>query len=143
MASYRLVENARLDARNTFGVPARASLLVEVSDTAALPELFGYPMLRDGPLLVLGGGYVGCEFASIFNGLGAQVTQVQRSAHLLNRAHSAGRDQVASGQVGPGGDAVGEIAAGVGVQRAGPGVEHEVRVAELASWPMDGGIAKW
>jgi len=56
MAGYRLIENARLDARNTFGVPARASLLVEVSDTAALPELFGYPMLRDGPLLVLGGG---------------------------------------------------------------------------------------
>ena len=56
MAGYRLIENARLDARNTFGVPARASLLVDVSDTAALPELFGYPMLRDGPLLVLGGG---------------------------------------------------------------------------------------
>ena len=56
MTGYRLIENARLDARNTFGVPARANLLVEVSDAAALPELFGYPMLRDGPLLVLGGG---------------------------------------------------------------------------------------
>jgi len=57
MASpYRLVENARLDARNTFGVPARAPMLVEVADAAALPELFGYAMLRDGPVLVLGGG---------------------------------------------------------------------------------------
>src|SRR6476659_2881637 len=56
MTGYRLIENARLDARNTFGVPARESLLVEVSDAAAIPELFGYPMLRDGPLLVLGGG---------------------------------------------------------------------------------------
>lgn len=53
---YRLVENARLDARNTFGIPARAPMLVEVSDTAALPELFGYTMLRDRPVLVLGGG---------------------------------------------------------------------------------------
>ena len=53
---YRLVENACLDARNTFGVPARAPLLVEVADAAALPELFGYAMLRDGPVLVLGGG---------------------------------------------------------------------------------------
>ena len=53
---YRIVENARLDARNTFGVAARAPLLVEVADTAALPELFGYAMLRDGPVLVLGGG---------------------------------------------------------------------------------------
>ena len=56
MPNYRLVENARLDARNTFGVPARASVLVEVADAAALPELFGYAMLRDGPMLVLGGG---------------------------------------------------------------------------------------
>jgi UDP-N-acetylmuramate dehydrogenase len=56
MASYRIVENARLDARNTFGVAARAPMLVEVADAAALPELFGYAMLRDGPVLVLGGG---------------------------------------------------------------------------------------
>ena len=54
--AYRLVERARLDARNTFGVPARAGLLVEVNDSAALPELFGHAMLRDGPVLVLGGG---------------------------------------------------------------------------------------
>ena len=56
MASYRIVEKARLDARNTFGVAARAPMLVEVADVAALPELFGYAMLRDGPVLVLGGG---------------------------------------------------------------------------------------
>ena len=56
MASYRIVENARLDARNTFGVAACAPMLVEVADTAVLPELFGYAMLRDGPVLVLGGG---------------------------------------------------------------------------------------
>jgi UDP-N-acetylmuramate dehydrogenase len=53
---YRIVERARLDARNTFGVPATAPMLVEVADAAALPELFGYAMLRDGPVLVLGGG---------------------------------------------------------------------------------------
>jgi len=56
VASYRIVENARLDARNTFGVAACAPMLVEVADAAALPELFGYAMLRDGPVLVLGGG---------------------------------------------------------------------------------------
>ncbi|MCL6619363.1 MAG: UDP-N-acetylmuramate dehydrogenase [Thermomonas hydrothermalis] len=53
---YRITENARLDARNTFGVRARAPMLVEVTDTAALPELAGYAMLRDPALLVLGGG---------------------------------------------------------------------------------------
>ena len=35
-------------------------------------------------LAVVGAGYIACEFASIFNGLGAQVTQLSRSAHLLN-----------------------------------------------------------
>ncbi|MBU1357804.1 MAG: glutathione-disulfide reductase [Gammaproteobacteria bacterium] len=35
-------------------------------------------------LLVVGGGYIACEFASIFNGLGSEVIQVQRNAHLLN-----------------------------------------------------------
>ncbi|HSD17364.1 MAG TPA: UDP-N-acetylmuramate dehydrogenase [Thermomonas sp.] len=55
-AGYRLAENARLQARNTFGVAARAPMLVEVTDAAALPELFGYAMLREQPVLVLGGG---------------------------------------------------------------------------------------
>lgn len=34
-------------------------------------------------LLVVGGGYIACEFASIFNGLGAEVTQVHRGHKLL------------------------------------------------------------
>ncbi|RYF33950.1 MAG: glutathione-disulfide reductase [Comamonadaceae bacterium] len=34
-------------------------------------------------LLVVGGGYIACEFASIFNGLGTKVTQVHRRAHVL------------------------------------------------------------
>ena len=34
-------------------------------------------------LLVVGGGYIGCEFASIFNGLGAQVTQLYRGEQVL------------------------------------------------------------
>ncbi len=34
-------------------------------------------------LLVVGGGYIACEFASIFNGLGAQVTQVYRGTQVL------------------------------------------------------------
>ncbi|HEX5805059.1 MAG TPA: glutathione-disulfide reductase [Macromonas sp.] len=34
-------------------------------------------------LLVVGGGYIACEFASIFNGLGAQVVQLYRGAQVL------------------------------------------------------------
>jgi len=34
-------------------------------------------------LLVVGGGYIACEFASIFNGLGSQVTQLYRGEQVL------------------------------------------------------------
>ena len=34
-------------------------------------------------LLVVGGGYIACEFASIFKGLGAQLTQLYRGAQVL------------------------------------------------------------
>ncbi|MCJ7451230.1 MAG: glutathione-disulfide reductase [Steroidobacteraceae bacterium] len=36
-----------------------------------------------GRLLVIGGGYIACEFASIFNGLGSRVTQLYRGPKLL------------------------------------------------------------
>jgi UDP-N-acetylmuramate dehydrogenase len=62
----RYTKDARLDARNTFGVAARAPLLVEIDDAAALPAVLADPLLRDGmlrdgmrrdgDLLVLGGG---------------------------------------------------------------------------------------
>lgn len=53
---YRMVENASLEGRNTFRVPARANLLIDVRHADALAELFGYAMLKNGPLLVLGEG---------------------------------------------------------------------------------------
>jgi glutathione reductase (NADPH) len=34
-------------------------------------------------VIVIGGGYIAVEFASIFNGLGSEVTQVYRGLHLL------------------------------------------------------------
>jgi glutathione reductase (NADPH) len=45
----------------------------EVFDLAAFPQ----------HLLVVGGGYIACEFASIFRGLGAQVTQLYRGEQVL------------------------------------------------------------
>ncbi len=53
---YRLLEDADLGARNTFGVAARAPLLAEIEDAAALPALLAQPALRGLPQLVLGGG---------------------------------------------------------------------------------------
>lgn len=56
MSGYTLTENAPLTGRNTFRVPVRAQLLAEVRRVSALEELFSFPMLRDGPVLVLGEG---------------------------------------------------------------------------------------
>jgi glutathione reductase (NADPH) len=45
-------------------------------------EVFDLPAFPQH-LLVIGGGYIACEFASIFRGLGAQVTQCYRGKQIL------------------------------------------------------------
>ena len=54
--AYTLSADADLRTRNTFGVAARAALLAEVRDSAALPELFADPRLDGRGAMVLGGG---------------------------------------------------------------------------------------
>ena len=53
---YRIIENAPLLGRNTLHVAASAELLIEVDDDAALDELLALPLLRSGPVLVIGEG---------------------------------------------------------------------------------------
>jgi len=53
---YTVVENAPLTARNTFRVPARAELLIDVHDAGNLPELFKLGAVKTGPVLILGEG---------------------------------------------------------------------------------------
>jgi UDP-N-acetylmuramate dehydrogenase len=55
-AGYTIVEDAQLEGRNTFRVPARAEMLVDVRKPSALAEVLAFPYVRKGPLLVLGGG---------------------------------------------------------------------------------------
>lgn len=57
--------------------PIAGAELVATSD--AMFDLEPFPKR----LLVVGGGYIACEFASIFNGLGAQVTQLYRGEQIL------------------------------------------------------------
>ena len=52
----RIARDAPLLTRNTFKVPARAPWLVELADSAALPDVLQRPEFRDGVALVLGGG---------------------------------------------------------------------------------------
>ncbi len=53
---YTIVENAPLLGRNTFHVPARANLLIDVTQSAVLPALFDFAALKHGQVLILGAG---------------------------------------------------------------------------------------
>ena len=53
---YTIVENASLEGRNTFRVPARAEILIDVRRPDALAEVLAIPYVRKNPLLILGGG---------------------------------------------------------------------------------------
>jgi len=80
-----VVDGQRLTARYVLvatgswpTMPPTAGIELAVSSNEAfhLPEL-------PARILIIGGGYIGLEFAGIFNGLGAQVTQVHRGPLFL------------------------------------------------------------
>lgn len=69
-------------------------ILIATGGTPHVPEIEGREHVIDSNaifdidpfpkrLLVVGGGYIACEFASIFNGLGAKVTQLYRGEQVL------------------------------------------------------------
>lgn len=60
-------------------IPGLAGSSVQTSNT-----LLGLAKLP-ASIAILGGGYVGCEFADFLNVVGVEVTLVQASAHLLPR----------------------------------------------------------
>lgn len=65
----------------TGGEPARPQF--EGAELALISDqVFDLPELPRR-MAVVGGGYIACEFASIFNGLGVDVTQVHRGEHIL------------------------------------------------------------
>lgn len=81
-------------------------VVVAAGSRAVLPDVpgIGLPQVHtsdtvmriDGPperVVVVGGGYIAAEFAAVFHGFGAKVTQVNRSQRLLrgNDAEIAGR----------------------------------------------------
>ncbi|MFV0679436.1 glutathione-disulfide reductase [Ottowia sp.] len=90
-------QQQRLSARHvliaTGGRPfvpevAGRELVVTSDDMFDLPE---FPRR----LVVVGGGYIGCEMASIFQGLGAEVTLVYRGEQILRGFDDEVRDFVA------------------------------------------------
>ena len=57
-------------------------------------DLFHLPKLP-GKMLIVGGGYIGCEFAGIFNGLGVDVSLFIRKAQILRGFDDEARGHVA------------------------------------------------
>jgi pyruvate/2-oxoglutarate dehydrogenase complex dihydrolipoamide dehydrogenase (E3) component len=89
---------------------ARQAVAVCTGSIAAVPPIDGLADLEPwspreatsakevpGRLLVLGGGYVGCEMATAWQALGAQVTVLQRNDRLLPNAEPAASEAVLAG----------------------------------------------
>lgn len=89
---------ARLTGAQQLQVAGRSvrarHILIATGGTPHLPAIEGIELavvsdamfdLEPFPerLVIVGGGYIACEFASIFNGLGAQVTQLYRGEQVL------------------------------------------------------------
>jgi glutathione reductase (NADPH) len=81
----RLADGREVSARHiliaTGGVPFRpdvpgAELAISSNEIFDLPHL-------PGRALIVGGGYIACEFACVLNGLGVEVTQFYRGAQVL------------------------------------------------------------
>jgi pyruvate/2-oxoglutarate dehydrogenase complex dihydrolipoamide dehydrogenase (E3) component len=93
-------ENIKLTANSVFiNVGARPSQLklngvenVPVLNSSTIMELEDVP----DHLLVIGGGYVGLEFAQMFHRYGSKVTVIQRGPRLLSREDDEIADAVAN-----------------------------------------------
>ena len=85
-------------------------------------------------LVVVGGGYIACEFASIFNGLGAQVTQLYRGGQVLRGFDDEVRAFVAT-EMGKKGVDIRLHAKAVALERDGDAIR--VRLADGAELLAD------
>jgi len=92
----QLVDGHTVKVRNAAGEKSftAAHVLIATGGTPSVPSFPGCKLavtsdsmfdLDPFPkrLLVVGGGYIACEFASIFNGLGSKVTQLYRGEQVL------------------------------------------------------------
>ncbi|GAP67372.1 UDP-N-acetylmuramate dehydrogenase [Mizugakiibacter sediminis] len=95
MGGYALTEDAPLAGRNTLRVAARAALLAEVRDDAALPGLFAQPALRDGQVFVLGEGS-NVLFTRDYPG--TVVHLATRGVEVLQERDGVARVRVAAGE---------------------------------------------
>ncbi len=82
------------------GEPIKPAVL-GIEHALTSDEIFNLPT-QPKKLVVLGGGYIGSEFASIFNGLGSEVTQLIRSDLILRGFDQELREEVQAGMINHG-----------------------------------------
>lgn len=71
-----------------------AGLRAEGAPVLVSDDIFGLDRLP-GSILIVGGGYIACEFACILNGLGVEVTQIYRGAQILRGFDEEARGHLA------------------------------------------------
>ncbi|MDJ1181877.1 glutathione-disulfide reductase [Roseofilum casamattae] len=76
------------------GIPVKPDI-PGIEHTLISDEIFNLPE-QPKRLIILGGGYIGVEFAGIFHGLGSEVIQVIRREHILNGFDGDIREHVQS-----------------------------------------------
>lgn len=84
-AAHVLIATGGHPVRPALGDADKAMVSDDVFNMASLPE----------SILIVGGGYIGCEFACILNGMGVRVTQYYRGAQILRGFDDEARGMIA------------------------------------------------
>jgi dihydrolipoamide dehydrogenase len=103
----KLLNPNEVEISDPYGAPERVSAENIILATGSRPAfssvedskiLNSDQMLKNvqvpGYLLIIGGGYIGCEFASIYRTLGAQVTLIEEKENLLPSWDKLAGDQI-------------------------------------------------
>jgi glutathione reductase (NADPH) len=105
------------------GEPVKPNIL-GIEHALTSDEIFTLPK-KPERLVVLGGGYIGSEFAGIFNGLGSEVTQIIRHDHILRGFDQDIREEVQAGMIHHG-VKIYQNAQLISVERMGQGIQVSV-----------------
>ncbi|MFD2738465.1 FAD-dependent oxidoreductase [Sulfitobacter aestuarii] len=89
-------------------------------------------------MLIIGGGYIACEFACIMNGLGVEVTQYYRGAQILRGFDEEARGLVAESMRENGID----LHVGTNIVEMGPAGEDHLGTSQIGSDAAMGALQK-
>ncbi|MGA1635318.1 MAG: glutathione-disulfide reductase [Gemmobacter sp.] len=99
-----LEDGRRISARHILIATGGRPFVPEVpgAELAIISDaVFDLPALP-GRIVIVGSGYIACEFASIFAGLGARVAQVFRAPHILRGFDAEARAHLEGAMAGQG-----------------------------------------